>query len=204
MKRLKMMWEACTTVLLICVALLAVLLVGVRLIGLEPYVVLSGSMEPAYRVGSLLYVKATPPSEIQIGDPITYSVSTFEPVVTHRVVAIEIVQTIQTPMLDENNQPLNDADGNAIYIDSALKEPMYYFTTKGDANAYIDAEPVYHENVQGVPVFSLPYLGYFAHWLQMPQGRILGVSMALAVAILCFLPDLLRMVCKRQAGTNEV
>ena len=37
--------------------IMAILLVGVRVIGLNVYTVLSGSMEPTYHTGSLIYVK---------------------------------------------------------------------------------------------------------------------------------------------------
>ena len=43
---------AVSTALVALVVLLAAALVGVRLAGLRPYVILSGSMEPAYPVGS--------------------------------------------------------------------------------------------------------------------------------------------------------
>ena len=36
---------------------LALLLVGVRLFGMQVFTVLSGSMEPTYQTGSLIYVK---------------------------------------------------------------------------------------------------------------------------------------------------
>ena len=45
--------NAVGTVIVILAVLLAVLLVGVRLTGLQVYTVLSGSMEPAYHVGSI-------------------------------------------------------------------------------------------------------------------------------------------------------
>ena len=50
----KKVWNAVTWVLVLCVAVLAFLLAGVRLIGYTPYTVLSGSMEPTYPVGSLI------------------------------------------------------------------------------------------------------------------------------------------------------
>lgn len=45
MKALKTVWNVITTVLVAAVVVLAILLVGVRVTGLTPYVVLSGSME---------------------------------------------------------------------------------------------------------------------------------------------------------------
>ena len=65
MKALKTVWNAITTVLVALVVVLAILLVGVRVVGLTPYVVLSGSMEPTYHTGSLIYVKKVDPVTIE-------------------------------------------------------------------------------------------------------------------------------------------
>jgi len=87
---------------------LAVLLVGVRVIGLTPYTVLSGSMEPAYHVGSLIYVREISAEDIDVGTPITFTVSGGAMVATHRV------------------YELTELDGEVAYI------------TKGDANDVVD------------------------------------------------------------------
>ena len=63
--KLKRIWNVVSTVLVAAVVLLAVLLVGARLLGLQVYTVLSGSMEPTYHVGSLIYVKKTSPEDIE-------------------------------------------------------------------------------------------------------------------------------------------
>ena len=51
---LKLIYNTMTTILVLGTMLMALLLVGVRLIGFTPYSVLSGSMEPTYPVGSLM------------------------------------------------------------------------------------------------------------------------------------------------------
>ena len=71
-KRVQKVWNAVTTVLVILVVILALLLVGVRLVGLRPMCVLSGSMEPTYHTGSLIYVKPCAPEDVQVGDAITF------------------------------------------------------------------------------------------------------------------------------------
>ena len=86
-KTIKRIWNWISGVLVGIVVLLAVALVGVRLIGLQPYVVLSGSMEPTYHVGSLIYVKSVDYKELKVGDPITYMVSE-DTVVTHRIIEV--------------------------------------------------------------------------------------------------------------------
>lgn len=61
-------WDIITTILVIAVAVFVILLAGVRLVGLKPYAVLSGSMEPEYPVGSLLYVKNVDINKLKVGD----------------------------------------------------------------------------------------------------------------------------------------
>ena len=61
MAPLKKLWNALTTLIVIAIVILAILLAGVRLVGLTPYVVLSGSMEPNYHTGSLIYDKKVDP-----------------------------------------------------------------------------------------------------------------------------------------------
>lgn len=194
MKTLGKIWNAITTLLVVLMLLLAVALVGVRLVGLTPFSVLSGSMEPAYHVGSLIYVKKVDPATIKVGDPITFVVNDDLLVATHRVVDIERFEIGTREVTDENGDPVLDENGDPVYEEYQLDEPSYYFTTKGDANKDNDGSPVYYKNVQGMPVFSIPLLGYLSSWLQTRQGMIMGISIALVVIILTFLPDLLKLV----------
>lgn len=75
MKAVRRLWGIVSSAVLGLIVLLALALVGVRALGLTPYAVLSGSMEPTYRVGSLIYVKKVDPAEVQVGDPITFVVN---------------------------------------------------------------------------------------------------------------------------------
>ena len=68
---LKKIWNFASWLLVAAVVILAILLAGVRLVGFTPYTVLSGSMEPAYPVGSLIYVRSAAPEDISAGDAIT-------------------------------------------------------------------------------------------------------------------------------------
>lgn len=179
---------------MVAIVILAIALVGVRLVGLTPYAVLSGSMEPTYHVGSLIYVRNIEPKDIQVGMPLTFVVNEDLLVATHRVVNIEEVTSTEQPIVDEAGEPMLDADGNQMYQEVPLEEPAYYFYTKGDANDVEDGSPVYYKNVVGTPVFSIPYLGYLSNWLQTREGMIMGISIALVLLILTFLPDMLRAV----------
>ena len=157
-KRVQKVWNAVTTVLVILVVILALLLVGVRLVGLRPMCVLSGSMEPTYHTGSLIYVKPCAPEDVQVGDPITFVLNEDLDVVTHRVVSI-----------DAENQ---------------------HFYTKGDANDAPDGAPVYFKNLIGRPVFTIPYLGFVANYIQHPPGMDVAISAGAVLLLLTFLPDI--------------
>lgn len=149
-------------VLVALVVLLAVALVGVRLIGLQPYMVLSGSMEPTYHVGSLVYVKDVDYKELTVGDPITYLINE-DTVVTHRIIEV---------LVDENDPDV-----------------IRYFT-KGDANEQPDGTSVHYKNIIGKPVFSIPYLGYVSNYIQNPPGKYVAIAGGALLILLVFLPDL--------------
>lgn len=194
MKAFRRIWSVITTIVVILIVFLAIALVGVRVIGLTPYTVLSGSMEPTYHVGSLIYVKEVEPSEVEVGDPITFVVNEDLLVATHRVVEIDVQTSRQQTIVDENGEAMVDAEGNPIYEEVPLDEPAYYFTTKGDANDAVDGAQVYYKNLLGVPVFTIPYLGYLSSWIQTKKGMIISINVALILLLLTFLPDLLRSV----------
>ena len=162
MKTLKKLWNAVTTLLVAAVVVLAVLLVGARLVGLHVFTVLSGSMEPTYHVGSLIYVKEVDPYEIQPGQVITFLLSE-DTVATHRVV--EVVP-------DEED------------------ESVIRFRTKGDANDTVDGSLVHYKNVIGTPVFTIPKLVYVANYIQHPPGAYMAIAAGAVLLALIFIPDL--------------
>lgn len=160
-KTLKRIWNWVSAVLVSLVVLLAIALVGVRLVGLKPFVVYSGSMEPVYHVGSLIYVKPVDHKELKVGDPITYMLNQ-DTVVTHRI--IEVLHDEQEP------------------------DTTRYFT-KGDANDVADGSSVHYKNIIGKPVFSIPYLGYVSNFVQHPPGTYVTIAAAAVLILLVFLPD---------------
>lgn len=164
MEKIKRIWDAVTTGIVALVVLLAVLLIGVRVIGLTPFVVLSGSMEPTYQTGSLIYVKKADPFTLEEGQVITYMVSE-DTVVTHRMVGV----------VPDEEDP------------SVIR-----FRTKGDANDVEDSTLVHYKNVIGTPVFTIPYLGYISDYLTNPPGMYIGIMVLGIVILLMFAPDILR------------
>lgn len=162
-KAMKKIISVLTSVLVVIAVLLAVALVGVRLVGYTPYTILSGSMEPTYHVGSLIYVKQVDPAELEPGDPITFALDE-NTIATHRIV--EVVP-------DEE--------------DSSIVR----FKTKGDANAVEDGSLVHYKNVIGEPKFTIPYLGYVADYIQHPPGMYTAIAVGVLLLLLVFLPDML-------------
>jgi len=155
-------WNVFTTLLVAAAVVLAVTLAGVRLVGLQVFTVLSGSMEPVYHVGSLIYVKTVDAAELKIDDDITFMLDE-DTVATHRIVGI----------VPDENDP------------SVLR-----FRTKGVANEQEDGSLVHCKNVIGKPIFTIPFLGYVANYIQNPPGTYIAVSIGAVVMFLVFLPDL--------------
>jgi len=161
-KRTKQIWNTITTVLVVVVVILALILVGARLFGLQVYSVLSGSMEPEYPVGSLIYVRKVDYRELKVGDPITYLLDE-NTVVTHRIIEV-----------------LTDEEDPATVR----------FFTQGDANDSPDAKSVHYRNIIGKPVFKIPYMGYVSNYIQNPPGMYIAISAGAVLLMLVFLPDL--------------
>ena len=111
-------WSVFSTAVLIVLILLLAAFGGVRLAGLTPYMVTSGSMEPEYPVGSLIYVKDVPPEEIVEGDVITFRLTDGRTVATHQVYEVDREQE-QFRTQGINNR---DSEGNILHD----AEPGYY------------------------------------------------------------------------------
>lgn len=93
------------------VVVVAVLLVGFTLIGprfgWETHPVLSGSMEPALPVGSVIVTRPEGVEDIGVGDIITYQIEGNQKI-THRVV--EVVQDGDRRMFRTKGDANNDSD----------------------------------------------------------------------------------------------
>lgn len=152
------------TVITAVVAIVAVGLVGMRIAGFRTFTVMSGSMEPEYPVGSMLYVQPVDYQSLQVGDVISYVANDEKTVVTHRIVEIEV---------DEKDA-------------SVLR-----FRTKGDANTAADAKLVHYKNVLGTPMITIPYIGYFAHNIQQPPGIYIALVVGTLLLAWTFLPGTL-------------
>ncbi len=151
----KMILKIVSNSLVILVIVFAFLLHGTQLVGLEPYSVLSGSMQSVYPTGSLLYIRNVNPETLVVGDVITYKM-TGGALCTHRI--IEIVP-------DEKNPKI------------------IHFRTKGDENDTVDPL-VDSNNVVGKAVFCIPFLGYLAMYIATPPGKYIAITIAVALVLI--------------------
>ena len=126
-KRVQKVWNAVTTVLVILVVVLALLLVCV----------LSGSMEPTYHTGSLIYVKPCAPEDVQVGDPITFVLNEDLDVVTHRVVSIDAENQHFYTKGDANDAP----DGAPVYFKNLIGRPVFTIPYLGYVSHWVSNPP---------------------------------------------------------------
>ena len=136
-RTVKKIWDGVTTVLVILVVVLAILLAGVRVVGLTPYAVLSGSMEPTYHVGSLIYVEKVDYRDIQVGDPITFVLDENLTVATHRVIAISEDGEYFTTQGDANDAP----DGAPVWYKNLVGRPVFTIPYLGYVSHWITNPP---------------------------------------------------------------
>lgn len=132
----KKVWSITTTVIVVLVVVFAVLLIGVRLFGVQVYSVISGSMEPEYPVGSLIYVKEVEPTEIDVGDVITYVLPSETPS-THRVVRIDQENQLFYTKGDANKTE----DGAPVHFKNLIGTPVFKIPYLGYVAYYIQHPP---------------------------------------------------------------
>lgn len=156
-------WSILSTVILIAVFFLFIVFAGIRLVGLTPYTVASGSMEPEYPVGSLIYVREISPQEIREGDVITFYLEDGKTVATHQVYKIDREEELFYTQGINNR----DSEGNILQ----------------------DASPVAYSSVLGCPAAVIPYLGYVNHFCATAPGIYILIGTAVLVPVISIFID---------------
>lgn len=116
---MKKVWNIVTTLVLVLMLGIVVAMYVPGFFGIKPMVVLSGSMEPAYPVGSLLYVNENHTNPIQVGNVITFYLDE-KTLVTHRVMAIDQVNKTYTTKGDANQV----VDASPVAFSNVLGKPV--------------------------------------------------------------------------------
>ena len=148
MQTLKKTWSIVSTVLVVLIVLCAVFLMGTRLIGYRVYSVISGSMEPELSVGDLLYVRPVDPTEIEVGDDISFVLNEDLVVATHRVVRIDAEkQHIYTKGIANEVE-----DSEPVHFKNVIGVVDFNLPLLGYVSDYIQSSPGMYITIAAVSV----------------------------------------------------
>ena len=134
---LKKIWNIVSTTLVVLMVLCAVFLMGSRIMGYQCYTVISGSMEPEYRVGDLLYVKKVDVNTIKVGDDITFILNEDLVVATHRVVRVDAEnQHLYTKGLANEIE-----DTEPVHFNNVIGVPQFSIPKLGYVSDFVQHPP---------------------------------------------------------------
>lgn len=133
----KKIWNAVSSTLVALMVLCAVFLMGSRMLGYQVFNVISGSMEPAYSVGDLIYVKDVKPNEIEVGMPITFVLNEDLVVATHRVVEIDTENQYFYTKGDANET----VDSAPVHFNNVIGVPQFRIPLLGYVSDFIQNPP---------------------------------------------------------------
>lgn len=157
-QKLKLFSVIFWTALTVALGSIAVFLLALRfnlITSFNAYVVSSGSMEPAVKMGSVILTKRQP--MYRVNDVIAFRRNdSSDTIVTHRVAL-------------------------AYRSEEFWKELTYL--TRGDANKDFDQERVRDSGVVGKVLFSMPYLGYGVNAAKTPKGFIAFVIIPATIIV---------------------
>lgn len=115
------------------IVLFAGLVLSAKVMGGGCYAVLSGSMEPEYHVGSLLYVLPCDTEKLKTGDVITFAVSD-DMTATHRIASVNEGETLSfTTKGDANDTP----DAESVDYRNVLGKPAFSIPLLGNLITFI-------------------------------------------------------------------
>ena len=134
---LRKVWNIVSIVLVAIVVLIAVLLMGAKVIGFKTYSVISPSMKPAYNVGDLVYVKNVEPETIEVGDAITFVLDENLTVATHRVVEIDLETSHFRTKGDANDTP----DANPVHFKNLIGKVVFKIPLLGYVADWVQNPP---------------------------------------------------------------
>ena len=114
-KVIKKIWRIFINCLTIVFGLLAIFFIGTRILGYKPYTVLSSSMNPAYKVGDLVFAKKVEFSDVKVGDALVFKTN-GQVTVTHRVTKINTTDKSFITRGDANKID----DSKPVYYDNIV------------------------------------------------------------------------------------
>lgn len=135
--KLKKVWNVISTIIVVIFVLCAVFLMGSRVMGYRVFNVISGSMEPTYSVGDLIYVKKVNVNDIKVGTPITFVLNEDLVVATHRVVKVDAQNQHFYTKGDANEA----ADSTPVHFNNVLGVPKFSIPYLGYVSDFIQNPP---------------------------------------------------------------
>ncbi len=137
MTTFKKIWNILSTALVVLMVLCAVFLMGSRLVGFRCFNIISPSMEPAYGVGDLIYVKEVDPATIKEGDVITFLMNEDLVVGTHRVVRVDAENRRFYTKGDANDVE----DQEPVHFNNVIGVPAFSVPKLGYVSDFIQNPP---------------------------------------------------------------
>ena len=134
---MKKTWDILSGALVAVVVLAAVSLVLLRIMGYQVFNVVSGSMEPTYSVGDLIYVKSVDPDAVEVGDPITFVLNENLVVATHRVIRIDAENRHFYTKGDANET----ADAAPVHFNNLIGIPQFCIPKLGYVSDFVQHPP---------------------------------------------------------------
>ena len=135
--KIKKIWNIVSMVLVVLMVFCAVFLMGSRLLGYQCYTVISGSMQPKYMVGDLLYVKAVDVNTIEVGDDITFVLNEDLVVATHRVIKVDAEnQRFYTKGLANEI-----VDSEPVHFNNVIGVPQFSIPMLGYVSDFVQNPP---------------------------------------------------------------
>lgn len=134
---LKRIWNGISNLLVALVLIAAISLVSLRLFGYQAFNVISGSMEPTYSVGDLIYVKEVDPDAVKVGDPITFVLNENLVVATHRVIGIDGENRRFYTKGDANEA----ADAAPVHFNNLIGVPKFAIPKLGYVSDFVQNPP---------------------------------------------------------------
>ena len=149
---------------------------GCYFLKIKPAVVLSGSMEPAFRTGSVVFVDTKAADKVGVGDAIAFYVA--DEYLTHRIV-------------DETEDTfITKGDANSTIDPWRVAKPG---SKKDNAK---------HPSIDGKCIFSIPLLGYVFAFAKSKVGIIIIVTLAICLVLSMFLVPV-KMPERKKKTTDE-
>ncbi|NBK96620.1 MAG: signal peptidase I [Erysipelotrichia bacterium] len=125
---LKKMHKIVSIVLLFLILLSMIIILYLKVSDTKVFTLVSSSMEPSLKEGSLLFNKSRPFSEIETGDIITYKMKNSDVYVTHRVSEIDHINERILCKGDANK----DVDDSFITYDQYRGNLWFYISYLGN------------------------------------------------------------------------